>query len=874
MSKIFLSHSSQDNAIAEQVKARLEEWGHRSVFLDFDPDDGIPAGRYWKKELYAKLHECQAVIILCSHASMASRWCFAEVTHADAIGKHVFPIQIDDSVADPILIDKQVINVTAGWDQAYRRLEKGLLAAGLDPKNLFDWDGTRPPYPGLLALQEQDAPIFFGREKEIREGLALLNRLRDFGGPPITLMLGASGSGKSSLMRAGLLPRLKRDPQWLAIDPFRPLKAPFDELARVLSQRFSQVMPLLQGMPTHVGYVQERMRWRENDTTQVVEAFLLLIEELREKAGSRESTVLMMIDQCEELLVLGGANEEGDRFLAFLRALLARPDGRLMLLATVRPDVLGSFYEYPALRGVRYNTIQVPQMKVDDFASLIEGPAERAGLKLGQGIVQAMIHDTETSDALPLLAFTLRQLYDGYGDDGLLTLEEYRDELGGLDGCIARAAEAVLSAKPLSEKELSDLQTALLAMVRVNDRGQYAKQPVQWKDMPPSIHELLERFVTARLMTSSSNDYGRTLEVAHEALLRDWPRLTDWLKDNRSFLVWQERLRVAIRLYRNNNGKSDFLYRGFQLAEALDWLQKKPDSLSPEDVQFIMAGQRQKLQKRMMVCTLVGLMFLLMTGTYGLALEGYRFVHIPLKVQSLLGKNIHIEPTMVQIPGGEIQMGDVEYMGAQLSKPVTTHTIKPFGLSAYEVTFKEYDRFAIETGANLPSDRGWGRDDRPVINVSWDDAKKYADWLSEKTGKRYRLPSGGEWEYAARSGDKQHTWAGTSEPDKLEAYAVFDKNSQKKTAVVGQKKPNSFGLYDMTGNVFEWVEDCYHDAMPCSLRVIRGGSYLYEPEDLHVTSRDTDGAENRDGDVGFRLALDRDAKEHMIFLKIKERGSE
>lgn len=182
MSSIFLSHSSHDNGIASQVKACLEQWGHRSVFLDFDPEHGIPAGRDWEKELYAKLRECQAVIVLCSKASMVSRWCFVEIAHAKGLGKHVFPIKIDDSIVDPILTSNQVIDATTGWDEAYLRLEKGLVAAGLDPKELFDWDNRRPPYPGLPAFQEEDAAIFFGRNEEIRQGLALLNRLRQFGG--------------------------------------------------------------------------------------------------------------------------------------------------------------------------------------------------------------------------------------------------------------------------------------------------------------------------------------------------------------------------------------------------------------------------------------------------------------------------------------------------------------------------------------------------------------------------------------------------------------------------------------------------------------------------------------------------------------------
>ncbi len=293
MSSIFLSHSSRDNSIAQHVKTRLEEWGHRSVFLDFDPADGIPAGRNWEKELYAKLRECRALIVLCSNASMASRWCFVEIAYAKGMGKPVLPIKIDGAQVDYILTSIQVIDATTGWEAAYQRLEKGLLAAGLDPKDAFEWDTTRPPYPGLLAFQEQDAAIFFGRDKEIREGQALLNCLQQFGGPRLTLMLGASGSGKSSLMRAGLLPRLKRDSRWLVIEPFRPLKSPFDELACILDRRFSQITESKKGIPN----IRDRVRWEEHEIEKSVDAFLELTKELREISGSPEATVLLMVDQ-------------------------------------------------------------------------------------------------------------------------------------------------------------------------------------------------------------------------------------------------------------------------------------------------------------------------------------------------------------------------------------------------------------------------------------------------------------------------------------------------------------------------------------------------------------------------------------------------
>lgn len=800
---------------------------------------------------------------------MVSQWCFAEVAHAKALGKEVFPVKIDSCTVDPILTGKQVIDATAGWDAAYQRLEKGLLAAGLDPKDLFDWDSRRPPYPGLPAFQEQDAAVFFGRDKEIRDGQALLNRLRQFGGPRLTLMLGASGSGKSSLMRAGLLPRLKRDQRWVVINPFRPLKTPFDELAAVVGQRFSQIKQAERDVSVDVAHIRERIRVDEQDTKKSVDAFLKLLKELCEQVGSRDATVLIMIDQCEELLT-GGANEEGNRFLAFFRAVLDREDSRLMVLATLRSDFLGSFQDHPAMRGLRVEAFPVPQMQVDDFASVIEGPAKIAGLELGPGLVQTMISDTATSDALPLLAFTLRELYEGFGEDKRLTLEKYRDQLGRLDGCIARAAEAVLSAEPLAEKEVSDLRTAFLSMVRVADNDQYAKQPVQWKNLPASIHDVLERFVTARLLISGGDTNGRTIEVAHEALFRAWPRLVGWLEDDKTFLIWKQRLNNTIKEWNKNQRAPDLLLRGLPLREALDWLKKKSDLFSAPERQFVMASKTHVMRRRWLVAAIVGLLLIIIVGPLAwLEQHGVTLKY----ASSVLMARLHlvpvVEPEMVTVPGGSYQQGDFRNLRDEEEQPIRQVTIKPFAIGKYEVTFQEYDQYVELIGSRSPSDQAWGRDKRPVIHVSWDDAVAYAKWLSQATGKRYRLPTESEWEYAARSRGKAETWAGTSDEKDLADFAVFRAGQ---TALVGGKKPNDLGLHDMSGNVSEWVEDCWHEnynGAPrdgsawleandgvCGRRVVRDGSWLEGSVLLRASSRGERSVGVRNGTVGFRLVQD------------------
>ena len=204
-------------------------------------------------------------------------------------------------------------------------------------------------------------------------------------------------------------------------------------------------------------------------------------------------------------------------------------------------------------------------------------------------------------------------------------------------------------------------------------------------------------------------------------------------------------------------------------------------------------------------------------------------------------------------------------------QPVRAVEIPDFQLGQFEVTFEEYDQYAnLIDAVKLSGDQGWGRAGRPVINVNWEDARKYARWLSHATGKHYRLPTESEWEYAARSGKKQEEFAGTDQESQLSEYAVYYKNSGDRTAEVGSKQFNEFKLHDMSGNVWEWVEDCWHESYlgastdgrawleenngDCGRRVVRGGSWDSGPELLRASFRFRDTSGNRYSDLGFRLA--------------------
>ncbi len=240
-----------------------------------------------------------------------------------------------------------------------------------------------------------------------------------------------------------------------------------------------------------------------------------------------------------------------------------------------------------------------------------------------------------------------------------------------------------------------------------------------------------------------------------------------------------------------------------------------------------------------------------------------------------------IEPEMVEVPAGEFRMGDIQGDGAPDELPVRYIRIaEPFAIGKYEVTFNEYVRFAVATGRRLPSDGGWDRGYRPVINVSWVDAVDYAEWLSAQTGKKFRLPTEAEWEYAARAGTEgRFWWCADTEPKcevgtqraNCEGCGSEWKNQ---TALVGSFDANPFGLHDTAGNVWEWVQDCWHNsyevegrpdngkawepAKPadCDLRVVRGGSWFSKPLYLRSSNRDSQLSGRQENTFGFRLAMD------------------
>ena len=237
-------------------------------------------------------------------------------------------------------------------------------------------------------------------------------------------------------------------------------------------------------------------------------------------------------------------------------------------------------------------------------------------------------------------------------------------------------------------------------------------------------------------------------------------------------------------------------------------------------------------------------------------------------------------PEMIALPGGAFTMGSPDSEPGRTSDegPQRPVRLRPFAIGKTEVTFADYDAFAEATGRKKPNDWGWGRGQRPVINVNWNDAVAYAEWLSAQTGERYRLPSEAEWEYAARAGTDTPFWTGDCiHTDRANYDGNYDYNNcgaktgvyRGQTVAAGSLPSNAWGLHETAGNVYEWVQDCWHDSYQgaptdggareepgCARRVVRGGGWLYVPETVRSASRVGNAPDEAYFDLGFRLARD------------------
>lgn len=926
---LFLSYNSQDREVVTEIRTQLQQLSD-SLKTFIDRED-LTLGQRWFEELQSALLNCRAVAVFYGEHGLG-RWQNLEMMLAldlQAVANSeqavlVIPVILpgaDLEKAPRFLLLNNFLDFRSGPNEAgLQRLIQTVLGQSVALDALPANHELRNPYRGLNVFQEEDASLFFGREQVAEQ---LLEKVKQ---EKLVALVGNSGSGKSSVVRAGLIPLLRKqhipDQTWevLICIPALNNVNPFHNLAAVFLESWDySSADIVNGRP------QTERTFRTE--LSLVDAIDQTLEHSQKDNKLKAHKLLLVIDQFEELIKFdinersaadnqtddNGTSKRRNDFESFIELLLnAIEADHCTVLLTIRGDYFGSVTErHPKLGELIGNgTVPLCRMENEQLNQIIEQPAKLAGGQFEPGLVERIRSDVRQQPGnLALLEFALTQLWN-YREKNLLTHAAYDEQVGKLEGAIRTKADEVLQSKAVSNKKLALSALARLVHVSPNESGEGdTRQRIRLTEFTSEERNNLEPFIKARLLVASGSGDNEstteqqtaTLEVAHEALIKHWPKLQQELKGKRELLLWRQSVQGQYQEWQQlqqsspqNRDIKKFVLEGYPLQQGLKWLEIQPKSSIGNDDQFIkfiklsdrVWRQRQRRYLGLTGATIV--VFLLMITSFiwveGRGASLYLLPKIfKTRVQYQLNQYQLVErldwvPEMEELTGGEFMMGSASKYFPDDEKPQHKVTIKPFWIGIKEITFAEYKPFVDDVDQNLYACNQIRIDVKkrrlgnlPAFNVSWIAAQCYVNWLSLVTGGSFRLPTESEWEYAARAGTTSDYYWG-NDSNKAADYAWSDENSNHYSHSVAQKQPNAFGLYDMSGNVWEWTADCWHDnyegapvdgsawlarnAGNCERRVIRGGSWIYNSQYLRSADRHRDRLNEADINFGFRVARD------------------
>jgi len=465
----------------------------------------------------------------------------------------------------------------------------------------------RNPYLGLLTFQEQDAERFFGRDALVAD---LVDRA---GRAPFLAVLGASGSGKSSVVRAGVLPMLKGGAlpgserwRYVTLRPGpRPLDALAIELAKLQGGDLGAVLTLSQQLAS-------------SDRALLLSAGMLLDR----NAGQR---LVLLVDQAEELWTLAPSEpdaqatfvaEQQRPFIQHLLTAIAASDAPLLVILTMRADFLHRAAEQPDLaHAIGEHDVIISPMTAAELHEAIERPAANVGGAFEPGLADELIEQTlGRVGALPLLEYTLQELWKQGQPDGALTWAAYR-ALGGIEGALAARADAIL-AEHYKPEQQDDLRRLLLRLVQPGEGAADTRRRAALDDLVPAgasldaVQALLQPLTDERLLVvSTPTDQAASqadsaqppvvggpssvVELSHEALIRAWPTFGRWIAEARADLRFQLQLEEAARDWHSNSENTELLWSGLRLVQAEAWLTRAQPQLNLRDQAFLDASRAQ-----------------------------------------------------------------------------------------------------------------------------------------------------------------------------------------------------------------------------------------------------------------------------------------
>ncbi len=717
------------------------------------------------------------------------------------------------------------------------------------------------PYQGLLAFTKTERPFFFGRKQVVEELERKLTR------QPFVPLIGASGSGKSSVVLAGLIPWLEKA-GWQVLDPIKPGFKPLMRLEEVLRKKY---------------FVEEEQLLDKCIHGESSEGLKPLLERFP------QGRHLLVVDQFEELFTVAQPKQR-DRFIHLITQVAELPNSPLAIVTTMRADFLEPCLDYEPLRQlIEQEAKYLPTLAGKNLIDAICEPAKRQGYEVTEELLYQIRDDIKQEPgSLPLLEFALTQLWDKR--DRVrheLTLDGY-EGIGGMVGALNIHADKVYQyrdyEKDSPQDERAEAEKGLikgiflkLLQIGEGEKDTRLRQPkaaiLSLAGDNPKQQELLKELidgkqglVKGRLLVTGGSEPEREawVDLAHEALIDGWTQLKEWRTENREGRKLARQVEKDAQNWQAHDKplESYFLWGGDKLAEAEKVLSEYAaiEPLSKLAEEFLEACRKQELRSYLRDPVIdnldrqgldkvaadksfltkdrlwsfleneseaaevrLGASWLLKQWGEEVPTQmaeideeeqiSLRIVEPPPTVVEDLGDGITLE--LVKIPGGEFWMGspEEEEESNRWEHPQHQVKISPFLMGKYPVTQAQWRAIAslpqVERDLDLDPSYFKGYN-RPVEMVSWDDAVEFCQRLARQTRNDYRLPSEAEWEYACRAGTTTSYHFGQTISPSLANYVQAKRG--RPTPVERFQVVNAFGLYDMHGNVWEWCEDDWHDS--------------------------------------------------------------
>jgi len=608
-SHVFLSYARTDGSFVSRLQSDLQAGG---IAVWIDHEDIQPGTPDWEDSLRKAIRQASAVVLVASPSARSSRYVKDELRIAEMYQRPVYPLwAMGNEWMDAVPIGWGGTQYIDAREERYQeaihemvmileKLNAPADAAVARPEPSFlQSEPPRNPYKGLRAFRREDAGDFFGRSHFINALVEALQKqlaTEEQGASRARLLtvIGSSGSGKSSVVMAGLLPQLQRgvlpgSQGWVYIEPMVPGQHPIEALTLALSPSFP---------------ARSLKALREDVEDDTARGLHLLMTTLIAKPDDK---VLLLIDQFEEVFTQTVDENERKRFIDLLITAITEPQGPAIAILTFRADFYDRPLSYPELgQLIESHHMAVFPMEMSDLREVIEKPAHLPDVRLTfegdlvgdllfevQGQVGALV------GALPLLQFTLDQLFQRR-QGRQLTTQAYR-EIGGVKGALANHAEATYAS--LASEDHRRLARALF--LRLVDPGTTEQDMTRRRavfselELPDpqetaTLREVVKIFTTARLLVTNTVAGVSTVEVSHEALMREWKHLSKWIHESREDIQQRKAISEDAVEWKRRGHPLDRLYRGSQLSEALAWRERNSPSIDEDAFLFASIGERER----------------------------------------------------------------------------------------------------------------------------------------------------------------------------------------------------------------------------------------------------------------------------------------